>query len=233
MKNQQAIQAIVNAANSQETKKASIYRARKGYKIVPVPVIPGVITTVDPDKGQRILGKGFFWNETGELVLCYALEIPANQAAPLNRDFEREKGAFRRAHRCKIWNAKHTKKIMCPFTNTCSKCPFADRPEEVFPSEAKEHQELSFDKVNEDKLSVSPETFGSEENIHQNLEIQEMMKSIRSLDDPSLFKFVSLLRQGYEYDEIMEELDLDIDDIKDYYTRYINYKRKFLDNKCL
>lgn len=229
MKNQQAIQTIVNAANSQEIKKASIYKARKGYKIVQVPVIPGVITTVDPDKGQRILGKGFFWNETGELVLCYALEIPANQAAPLNRDFEREKGAFRRAHRCKIWNAKHTKKIMCPFTNTCSKCPFADRPEEVFPSEAEEHQELSFDKVNEDKLSVSPETFGSEENIHQNLEIQEMMKSIRSLDDPSLFKFVSLLRQGYEYDEIMEELDLDIDDIKDYYTRYIDYKRKFLD----
>ncbi len=233
MKNQQTIQTIVNAANSQEIKKASIYKARKGYKIVQVPVIPGVITTVDPDKGQRILGKGFFWNETGELVLCYALEIPANQAAPLNRDFEREKGAFRRAHRCKIWNAKHTKKIMCPFTNTCSKCPFADRPEEVFPSEAEEHQELSFDKINEDKLSVSPETFGSEENIHQNLEIQEMMKSIRSLDDPSLFKFVSLLRQGYEYDEIMEELDLDIDDIKDYYTRYINYKRKFLDNKYL
>lgn len=229
MKNQQAIQAIVNAANSQETKKASIYKARKGYKIVQVPVIPGVITTVDPDKGQRILGKGFFWNETGELVLCYALEIPANQAAPLNRDFERIKGTFRRAHRCKIWNAKHTKKIMCPFTNTCSKCPFADRPEEIFPSEAEEHQELSFDEINDEKLSVAPGNYGSAESINYNLETQEMMKAIRSLEDQTLFDFVSLLRQGYEYDEIMEELGLDISGIKDCYVRYIDYKSKYLD----
>ena len=83
--------------------------------------------------------------------------------------------------------------------------------------------------MNEDRLSVSADTFGSEKNILQNLEIQEMMNAIRSLDDPSLFKFVFLLRQGYEYDEIMQELGIDINGIKDYYVRYIDYKRKFLD----
>ena len=61
MAKQKAVQAIINAANTQDAKKASIYKARKGYKIVQVPVIPGVAVTVDADKDEHLLGKGFFW----------------------------------------------------------------------------------------------------------------------------------------------------------------------------
>lgn len=228
MKNQQAVQAITSKANT-EAKKASIYKARKGYQIVQVPVIPDVAATVDEDKDQHILGKGFFWSETGELRLCYALEIPEDQATLLNRDFEREKGEYRRSHRCRIWNKKRTKKIMCPFSNSCCKCPYAEHPEEAFPSKAEVYQELSYDEINDEKLSVAPMDYGSAEYICYNLEAQEMMKAIRSLDDPSFFKFVSLLRQGYEYNEIMDKLGLDLDGIKDYYVRYIEYKSKYLD----
>lgn len=227
MKNQQAAQAINNANIDLTIRKPSDFKPRKGYKLVHERQINGVAPTADST--HRILGRGYFWTEKGTKELCYVIEVPTNEAEPLNKMFENEKAKYRRAHRCKISNKKHTKKIMCPFTNTCSKCPFAEHPEEIFPSEAEEHQELSFDEVNEDRLSVSADTFGSEKNILQNLEIQEMMNAIRSLDDPSLFKFVFLLRQGYEYDEIMQELGIDINGIKDYYVRYIDYKRKFLD----
>ena len=229
MKNQQAIQAIVNATNSQETKKVSIYRARKGYKIVPVPVIPGVVTTVDPDKGQRILGKGFFWSEEGELILCHALEIPKDQADPLNRDFENRKGEYRRAHRCKIWNKKRTKKIMCPFTNSCNKCPYANHPEEKLPSEAEEHEERSFDEVNEDKLSVAPENFGSAEHMNLSIEMEEMMEKLKSLEDQTLYILGTLLNLQYEYKEIQQYLKLDDDNMEAYAHKYITYYRKYID----
>lgn len=236
MKNQQAIQAIVNAANSQEAKKASIYKARKGYKIVQVPVIPGVVTTVDPDKGQHILGKGFFWNETGELVLCYALEIPVDQAEPLNKGFEREKGAYRRAHRCRIWNKKRTKKILCPFTNTCSKCPFADHPEgEIFPSDAEEQTPLSLDKVNEDKISTSPDSFGSAESMDRGLEMKEMMAKLKSLEDQTLYTIASLLNQESEIEVIKDKLkniqnrlQIDNERMETYATEYITYYRSYI-----
>jgi hypothetical protein len=229
-------QTISNATNTQDAKKASIYKARKGYKIVQVPVIPNVVATVDEDKDQHILGKGFFWTETGELKLCYALEIPEDQAAPLNRDFERAKGEYRRAHRCKIWNKKHTKKIMCPFSNSCSKCPYADHPEEIFPSEAEEHQELSFDEVNEDKLAVAPDTFGSAEHTHLSIEMQEMMEKLKSLEDQTLYTIATMLNQTFEIKavqeglkEIQTQLDIDDDSMKAYATEYITYYRSYID----
>ncbi len=236
MKNQQVKKILADAANTKDAKKASVYKARKGYKVVQVPVIPGVVTTVDEDKDQHILGKGFFWTETGELKLCYALEIPEGQAAPLNRDFERAKGEYRRAHRCKIWNKKHTKKIMCPFSNSCSKCPYADTPEERFPSEAEEHQELSFDEVNEDKLSVSPDCFGSAEHTEHNIQMKEMMAKLKGLEDQTLYIIGTMLNQEHEIKVIQERLKdiqakLDIDDehMKAYAYEYITYYRSYID----
>lgn len=236
MAKQKAVQAIINAANTQDAKKASIYKARKGYKIVQVPVIPGVAVTVDADKDEHLLGKGFFWSEEGELILCYALEIPAEQATPLNRDFENRKAAHRRAHRCKIWNAKRTKKIMCPFSNSCSKCPYAEHPEEIFPSEAEEHQELSFDEINEDKLSVDPDSFGSTEHMHLSIEMEEMMEKLKSLEDQTLYTIATMLNQTFEIKavqenlkEIQTQLDIDDDSMKAYATEYITYYRNYID----
>lgn len=234
MAKQEAAQTILNAANTQDAKKASIYKARKGYKIVQVPVIPGVVVTVDADKDEHILGKGFFWSEEGELILCYALEIPAEQATPLNRDFENRKAAHRRDHRCKIWNAKHTKKIMCPFSNSCSKCPYTD--EEKLPSEAEEHQELSFDEVNEDKLSVAPDSFGSAEHMHLSIEMEEMMAKLKSLEDKTLYIIGTMLNQEHEIKVIQDRLkdiqnQLHIDDerMEAYATEYITYYRSYID----
>ncbi len=236
MAKQKAVQAIINAANTQDAKKASIYKARKGYKIVQVPVIPGVAVTVDADKDEHLLGKGFFWSEEGELILCYALEIPAEQATPLNRDFENRKAAHIRAHRCKIWNAKRTKKIMCPFSNSCSKCPYAEHPEEIFPSEAEEHQELSFDEINEDKLSVDPDSFGSTEHMHLSIEMEEMMEKLKSLEDQTLYTIATMLNQTFEIKavqenlkEIQTQLDIDDDSMKAYATEYITYYRNYID----
>ena len=234
MKAQQVSQVIANAANNENAKKASIYKARKGYKIVQVPVIPGVAVTVDEDKDEHLLGTGFFWSEEGELILCYALEIPAEQATPLNRDFENRKGAYRRAHRCKIWNKKRTKKIMCPFTNTCSKCPIP--PEERFPSEAEEHQELSYDEVNEEKLFIDPDTFGSAEHTNLSLEMKEMMAKLRSLEDKTLYIIATMLNQEYEIKvirdrlkEIQNYLHIDDERMESYTTEYITYYRSYID----
>ncbi len=233
MKNQQINKILTNAANTQNAKKASIYKARKGYKIVQVPVIPDVVATVDEDKDQHILGKGFFWTETGELKLCYALEIPEDQAAPLNRDFERAKGEYRRAHRCKIWNKKHTKKIMCPYTNTCGKCPIP--PEERFPSEAEEHQELSFDEVNEDKLSVGADCFGSAEYTEHNIQMEELMTKLKSLEDKTLYIIGTMLNQEYEIKviqdrlkDIQNQLHIDDDRMEAYAIEYITYYRSYI-----
>lgn len=236
MKNQQVKKVLANEANTQDAKKASIYKAHKGYKIVQVPVIPGVAATVDENKDQHILGKGFFWTETGELKLCYALEIPEDQAAPINRDFERAKGEYRRAHRCKIWNKKHTKKIMCPFSNSCSKCPYADKPKERFPSEAEEHQELSFDEVNEDKLSVSPDCFGSTEHTEHNIQMKEMMAKLKSLEDQTLYIIGTMLNQEHEIKviqarlkDIQAKLDIDDEHMEAYVYEYITYYRSYID----
>ncbi len=229
MLQEQAAQAIANAVNAQKAKKASIYKARKGYKIVQVPLIPGVVATVDKDKDQRILGTGFFWSETGELKLYYALEIPANQAAPINRDFEREKGEYRRAHRCRIWNKKRTKKIMCPFTNSCKRCPFADHPEEIFPSEAEEYESVSFDEVNQDKLSMSPDSFGSKESMELSAEMEELMNKLHSLEDKTLYILGALLNLQYEVNEIQKYLNLDDDRMKSYTVEYINYYHDYID----
>lgn len=229
MKNHQAAQAIANAVNAQKAKKASIYKAREGYKVVQVPLIPGVVATVDKDKEQRILGTGFFWSETGELKLYYALEIPEDQAAPINRDFEREKGEYRRTHRHRIWNKKRTKKIMCPFTNSCSKCPFADHPEEIFPSEAEEYETVSFDEVNQDRLAMSPDSFGSKESMDLSAEMEELMDKLRSLEDKTLYILGTLLNLQYEANEIQKYLSLDDDSMKSYTVEYINYYHNYID----
>ncbi len=226
MAKQEAAQTILNAANTQDAKKASIYKARKGYKIVQVPVIPGVAVTVDEDKDEHLLGTGFFWSEEGELILCYALEIPAEQATPLNRDFENRKAAHRRAHRCKIWNAKHTKKIMCPFSNSCGKCPYTE--EERLPSEAEEHQEVSFDVVNEDKLHTSPDSFGSAENMELGVQMKEMMDKLKSLEDQTLYTLGTLLNLQYEVEEIQNRLNLDDESMREYSVEYIMYYHKYI-----
>ena len=223
---------IINAAEAEakaEEVKPAIYKPRKGHKIIQVKYNPGFIPAVDPDKDERILGVGYFWNEHGELEKCYALEVPSDVAAPINRDFENAKGEFRRAHRHKIWNKKHTKKIMCPFTNSCSKCPFADHPEEIFPSEAEEHTEVSYDEVNQDRISVKPESFGSAESMDLGIEMEEMMEKLKSLEDQTLYILGTLLNLQYEYKEIQQYLKLDDDNMEAYAHKYITYYRKYID----
>lgn len=233
MKRQQANKAISNASQDLTIKKISDFKARKGFKIVQVKYIPGV--SIITGENQRILGRGYFWNEHGEKELCYALEIPADEATPLNRMFENEKAKYRRSHRCKIWNEKHTKKIMCPYTNTCGKCPCANKPEEKFPSEAEEHQEISFDEVNEDKLSVSTDSFGSAEHTEYNLQMEEMMAKLESLKDKTLYIIGTLLNQEHEIKVIQDGLkdiqnQLQIDDkrMEAYTYEYSIYYRNYI-----
>lgn len=235
MSRRQAAEAIAKATKvaqekaAQELiiKKISDFKARKGYKIVQVKYIPGVARTLEPN--QRILGRGYFWSETGEKELCYALEVPANVAAPIKKDFERAKAENRRKYRHRIWNKKHTKLIMCPFTNSCSKCPFADHPEDIFPSEAEEHQEFSYDVINEEKVPVAPGAYGSAESIDHSLEMEQMLQAIKALNDQLFYNFAVLFSQGCEYEDMMEELGIDFDGIKTCYFRYIEYKNEYLD----
>lgn len=215
MKAQQA-SAVINNANINLTiRKPRDFKPRKGYKLVHMKYSRDLAPTADST--HRILGRGYFWTEKGIKELCYVIEVPINEADPLNKMFENEKAEYRRAHRCKIWNKKRTKKIMCPFSNTCSKCPFADHPEEIFPSEAEEHQELSFDEVNEDKLFADPDTFGSAEHMNLSLEMKEMMTKLRSLEDKTLYIIGTILNQEHEIKVIQDRLkdiqhQLNIDD---------------------
>ena len=225
MKAQQASAAINNTNIDLTIRKPSEYKPRKGYKLVHEKYISGVSPTADAT--HRILGRGYFWGEKGVKELFYVIEVPSNEAEPLNKMFENEKAEYRRSHRCKIWNKKRTKKIMCPFTNTCGKCPFADHPEEIFPSEAEEHQELSFDEVNEDKLYASPDTFGSEEHTYQSLEMEEMMAKLKSLEDQTLYIIASIANQEHEIKVIQERLKdvqkqfcIDDDQMKAYVSEY-------------
>ena len=232
MSRRQAAEAIAKAAQEKAAqeltiKKISDFKARKGYKIVQVKYIPGVARTLEPN--QRILGRGYFWSETGEKELCYALEVPANVADPLKKDFEKVKAENRRKYRHRIWNKKRTKLIMCPFSNSCSKCPFADHPEEIFPSEAEEHQELSYDEINEEKVSVAPGAYGSAESMDRRLEKEQMLQAIKALNDQLFYDFAVLFSQGCEYEDMMEELGIDFDGIKTYYFRYVKYKNESLD----
>lgn len=233
MKNQQ-VSVVINNANIDLTiRKPSDFKPRKGYKLVHERFINGVAPTADPT--HRILGRGYFWTEKGTKELCYVIEVPANEAEPLNKMFENEKAKYRRTHRCKIWNDKHTKKKICPFTNTCSNCPFAEHPEEIFPSEAEEHQELSFNEVNEDRLSVSADRFGSAEHTEHNIQMEEMMSKLKSLKDKTLYIIASVLNQEHEIKVIRERLkdiqnQLHINDecLEDYARKYIIYYHKYI-----
>ncbi len=231
MLSKQALEAITKAAQEKTLqeltiKKISEFKARKGYEIIQVKFIPRVVRATDPK--HRILGCGYFWSETGEKEFCYVLEVPADEAAPLLKDFEKIKGENRRKYRHRIWNKKCTKKIMCPFTNFCSKCPFADHPEDIFPSEAEEHQKLSYEEINEEKVSVPPEAYGSEESIFYNYQRQEMMNAIKSHEDPIFVKFLSLNRQGFELAEIMEKLNLVREDIERFGQKLMKYMDDYI-----
>ncbi|MGN0262811.1 MAG: hypothetical protein ACI4DX_00165 [Oliverpabstia sp.] len=234
MKAQQASAAINNANIDLTIRKPRDFKPRKGYKLVHLKYSRDLEPTADST--HRILGRGYFWTEKGIKELCYVIEVPVNEAEPLNRMFENEKAEYRRAHRCKIWNKKRTKKIMCPFTNTCSKCPYAEHLEEIFPSEAEEHQELSFDEVNEDKLFVAPDSFGSAEYTEHNIQMEEMMAKLKSLEDNTLYIIGTLLNQEHEIKVIQDRLkdiqnQLHIDDerMEAYATEYITYYRSYID----
>ena len=234
MKAQQASAAINNANIDLTIRKPRDFKPRKGYKLVHLKYSRDLEPTADST--HRILGRGYFWTEKGIKELCYVIEVPVNEAEPLNRMFENEKAEYRRAHRCKIWNKKRTKKIMCPFTNTCSKCPYAEHLEEIFPSEAEEHQKLSFDEVNEDKLFVAPDSFGSAEYTEHNIQMEEMMAKLKSLEDNTLYIIGTLLNQEHEIKVIQDRLkdiqnQLHIDDerMEAYATEYITYYRSYID----
>ena len=234
MKAQQESAAINNANIDLTIRKPRDFKPRKGYKLVHLKYSRDLEPTADST--HRILGRGYFWTEKGIKELCYVIEVPVNEAEPLNRMFENEKAEYRRAHRCKIWNKKRTKKIMCPFTNTCSKCPYAEHLEEIFPSEAEEHQELSFDEVNEDKLFVAPDSFGSAEYTEHNIQMEEMMAKLKSLEDNTLYIIGTLLNQEHEIKVIQDRLkdiqnQLHIDDerMEAYATEYITYYRSYID----
>ena len=225
MKVQQAKQVIANAAHDFTIKSVKQLKARKGYKIVQVKYIQGVVT----ESKYRIIGRGYFWNDAGKKELCYALEVPEDEAEQLIKDFENAKAENRRKYRHRIWNKKRTKLIMCPFKNSCSKCPFADHPEEIFPSEAEENQPLSLNEINEERVYVAPESYGSAESMDRGIQMREMLEAIRALNNQLLLNFVSLLNSGCECDEMMDELGLDLDGIKGCYDRYIVYKNEYLD----
>lgn len=204
MKAQQASAAINNANIDLTIRKPRDFKPRKGYKLVHMKYSRDLSPTADST--HRILGRSYLYTEKNIKELCFVIEVPVNEADPLNKMFENEKAEYRRAHRCKIWNKKRTKKIMCPFTNTCSKCPFAEHPEEILPCEAEEHQELSFDEVNEDKLHIDPNTFGSAEHMNLSLEMEEMMKKLRSLEDKTLYIIGTILNQEHEIKVIQDKL---------------------------
>ncbi len=221
MKVQQVLVAINNANIDLTIRKPSDYKPRKGFKLVHVKYIPDVAPTADAT--HRILGRGYFWGEKGVKELCYVLEIPTNEATPLNRMFENEKAEHRREHRHKIWNKKRTKLIMCPFTNSCSDCPFKDKPEEIFPSEAE--MILSYEDVNQDKVCVPAGADGSEESIFYNAQSSEMLCAIKNDEDSTFRSFVFLNKQGYELAEIMEKLNLvraDIERLGHKLEKYVN-----------
>ena len=225
MKVQQVLVALNNANIDLTIRKPSDYKPRKGFKLVHVKYIPDLAPTADAT--HRILGRGYFWGEKGVKELCYVLEIPANEATPLNRMFENGKAEYRRAHRHKIWNKKRTKLIMCPFTNSCSDCPFKDKPEEIFPSEAE--MILSYEDVNQDKVCLPDEVFGSEKSIFYNSQEGEMLTAIKSDDEAVFIKLVSLNRQGYELAEIMEKLNLVREDIERLGHKLEKYMDDYID----
>ncbi|MBQ6134301.1 MAG: hypothetical protein IJI65_09130 [Lachnospiraceae bacterium] len=209
MKAQQVSKLIRNANIDLTIRKAGDFKPRKGFKLVHEEYVNGVAPTAD--SMHRILGRAYFWGKEGTKELFYVIEVPANEAVPLNRLFENEKGEYRREHRHRIWNEKRTKLIMCPYTNSCSDCPFKDKPEEIFPSEAE--MLLSYEDVNQDKVCLPDEAFGSEKCIFYNSQEDEMLTAIKS-DEAVLFKLVSLNRQGYELAEIMETLNLVKEDLE-------------------
>lgn len=210
MKNQQVNNLIVNANIDLTIRKPSDFKPRKGYKLVHAKYRRDIAPTADST--HRILGRGYFWTETGTKELCYVIEVPANEAVPLNRMFENEKAEHRREHRCRIWNKKRNKLIMCPFTNNCSECPFKDKPEEIFPSLA--NMLVSYEEVNQDKAYLPDEAFGSEQSIFYGPQKDEMLEAIKSDDETVFIKLVSLNRQGYELAEIMEKLNLLKEDVE-------------------
>lgn len=225
MKAQQVVKVLKNVNIDLTIKKPTDFKPRKGYKLVHEKYIRGVVPTADAT--HRILGRGYFWTENGTKELCYVLEVPATEAVPLNKMFENEKAEYRRAHRCRIWNKKRTKKIMCPFTNTCSNCPFAEHPEEIFPSEAE--MLLSYEEVNQDKVSVPDEAYGSERSIFYGPQEDEMLKAIKSDDEEVFIKLVSLNRQGYELAEIMDKLNLVREDIERLGHKLEQYMDEYID----
>ena len=123
--------------------------------------------------------------------------------------------------------------------------PTADSTTEAIPlnkmfenekAEYRRAQELSFDEVNEDKLSVSPDSYGSEEHMHLSIEMEEMMAKLKSLEDKTLYIIGTMLNQEHEIKVIQDKLKdiqtkLHIDDerMEAYATEYITYYRSYID----
>ena len=204
MKKEVSSNAAKKAENKYEIRKVSDYKARKGYKLITIKYIQDVVTNPE----HKILGLAYYWTEDGKKELRYVLEMPENEAKEISKYLERLKGANRREYRHRIWNKKHTKLIMCPFTNSCQKCPFADHPEEIYPSLAEEHKTLSFDNIIDDKEAIPPSSYGSVDSMLRRLETEEMMEEIETLDDPIIINFVQLVLCESDYNEIKDKLGL-------------------------
>lgn len=217
----------IAVAETQPKKKSDIFKTREGYKNVQVDIIKGV--AIPPEDQPHIKGKSYCWSDKNDIREYYIMEVPDAQATLLNRDFECRKGEFRRDHRCQIWNKKRTKLIMCPFTNSCKKCPFFDNPDEVFPCKAKADAPLAYDEVNEDKLAVADESFGSAKSMDNNIEKDEMLAAILAAEGPGLYHFAALLDAGYPHEEIMDILRIDFEQLKAYTIKYINYKKEYVE----
>ena len=88
---------------------------------------------------------------------------------------------------------------------------------------------VSFDAVNQDKLSTSPDSFGSKESMNLSIEMEELMDKLHSLEDKTLYILGSLLNLQYEVNEIQKYLNLDDDRMKSYSVEYINYYHNYID----
>lgn len=176
------------------SKIGSIYAAQPGYKIVATPVTPGVNVEELED---QIVGVGLFWMDDGTKQLCYAVEVPEDEGTLMKRDFERVKARNRRKNRCRIESPKTHKRIMCPFTRTCTNCPNAGKLERTNDSE------FSIERMAEDGLSVPALTFGSMKSSLQSLELNELVHRLIA-EKPELLTLMVLRYAGLDDDEIWE-----------------------------
>lgn len=175
----------------------SIYKARPGYRVVPLEITNDMPIAYSP---EDVKGIAWFWID-GTKKRCLLVEVKEEIGNFLLRDLECEKGRIRRKTRCRIISPVTHQRILCPFSNSCNDCPYEDQRYK----DTTESISIELALESGDDISSQEDTTARE--AMKKVQAAELLKALQE-EDEVLYQMAVLAKEGCTKPEIKEMLGI-------------------------